>query len=174
MREDIEDWIALNLIPGLGARTARLLVEHWQRPAAIFDARADELAIMGAGSESIECLRAGQTRASAQLLRRKLDEIDARAITLFDADYPRLLREIHDPPLVLYTRGLPARAFAQPAIAVVGSRRASTYGRNAAETLAGELAAHGVTIVSGLARGIDTCAHKAALAAGGLTVAVMA
>lgn len=174
MREDIEDWIALNLVPGLGARTARLLVAQWPKPAAIFAARAQELARAGAGAEAIESLRAGDTRASAEELKRKLDEIEARAITLFDEDYPRLLREIHDPPLVLYVRGELKRACAQPAIAVVGSRRASTYGRNAAEMLAGELATRGITIVSGLARGIDTCAHRAALQAGGMTVAVMA
>src|SRR5262249_37297938 len=97
----------------------------------------------------------------------------ARAVTLEDEDYPALLKEIYDPPLVLYVLGDYKSAFAQPALAVVGSRRCSSYGRSAAEMLAADLASRGIAIVSGLARGIDTAAHKAALEAGGITIAVL-
>jgi DNA processing protein len=110
-------------------------------------------------------------RAAAQL--RALAEIGGAVITLDDARYPALLRETYDPPILLYVKGDFERAIAQPAIAVVGSRHCSTYGRNVAEKLARELAERGVTVVSGLARGIDSTAHRGALDAGGLTVAVM-
>jgi DNA processing protein len=95
------------------------------------------------------------------------------ALALNDELYPQLLKEIYDPPPVLYLQGDVAALNRQPAIAVVGSRRCSTYGRNATEMLASELATRGVTIISGLARGIDTAAHKAALTAKGKTVAVL-
>jgi len=90
-----------------------------------------------------------------------------------DGNYPALLREVSDPPITLYVNGAWEACVNQPCIAVVGSRRCSTYGVNAAQMLSRELAAHGVTIVSGLARGIDAAAHRGAMEAGGRTVAVM-
>src|SRR5205085_12050648 len=100
-------------------------------------------------------------KANAEIER--LEQLNARVITLEDEDYPGLLREIHDPPIALYVRGDLTKAYAQPCLAIVGSRRCSTYGVNAAQLLARELAANGITIVSGLARGIDAAAHRGAL-----------
>jgi len=94
-------------------------------------------------------------------------------VTFTDPRYPPLLREIYDPPIVLYCLGDRSRPIEQPGIAIVGSRRCSTYGKSASEMLARELARRGVTIVSGLARGIDSAAHRGALDGGGATIAVM-
>ncbi|HYU26309.1 MAG TPA: DNA-processing protein DprA, partial [Thermoanaerobaculia bacterium] len=94
------------------------------------------------------------------------------ALTLADDDYPELLRHLPDPPLALFYRGNTA-LLKKPAAAMVGSRRASAYGLNAARHLAGQLAIAGVTVISGLARGIDAASHEAALDAGGDTIAVL-
>src|SRR5262249_59423964 len=107
--------------------------------------------------------------------------LGAFGITLEDEDSPPLLGEIHDPPIALYVRGDLKRACARPCLAVVGSRRCSTYGVNAALSLSRDLAQNGLTIVSGLARGIDAAAHRGALEvareaareSGGLTIAVV-
>ena len=108
----------------------------------------------------------------ARLVRSTLDcEALPRFRSESAARYPSLLRETFDPPIVLYALGDIERALAQPAIAVVGSRSCSTYGRNVAEMLARELAERGITIISGLARGIDSAAHQGALAGRGLTIA---
>src|SRR5438034_10449772 len=87
--------------------------------------------------------------------------------------YPSLLREIYDPPIVLYVKGAWSDCLEQPCVAIVGSRRSSTYGQNAALMLSRDLAQRGVTIVSGFARGIDAAAHRGALEAGGRTIAVL-
>src|SRR5208283_1862560 len=88
-----------------------------------------------------------------------------------DEGYPKLLRQIHDPPIGLYRKG--NYDFAQPGVAIVGSRRATLYGQSVAQKLGGELAGRGFCIVSGLARGIDTAAHEGALSVGGKTAAVL-
>ncbi len=173
MKSELEDWIALNLVPGIGPRSARLLLDRWNQPTAIFQAQAAELSAVGINQESIDALLSEQPRRDAAKHCQQLTEMGASALTLNDSDYPRLLREIHDPPPILYFRGDFQRAYRQPAIAIVGSRRCTAYGKQVAEMLAGELAERGITIVSGLARGIDAAAHRAALAAGGQTIAVM-
>jgi DNA processing protein len=173
MQQEITDWIALSLVPGIGARTVRTLLEQWREPRAIFQAGGAELARCGLREEAIQSLQSHQTRNQAMNQCEQLKKLGGVALTLNDPAYPGLLKEIYDPPPVLYTRGDLASAFAQPAIAIVGSRRCTAYGRQIAELLARELATRGITIVSGLARGIDTAAHRAALDAGGKTVAVL-
>jgi len=167
------DWIALSLASGIGARTAGVLIDRFGSPGAVLDALPRELEIAGLKSEVIDDFNAGELRQKAEDQLQRLEKLGATILTLEDADYPALLRETYDPPIVLYVRGDFQGALAQPCIAVVGSRRCSTYGRNAAERLSRDLAAHCLTIVSGLARGIDTAAHTGALEGGGKTVAVM-
>src|SRR5439155_6434496 len=94
-------------------------------------------------------------------------------LVLDDGLYPALLREIYDPPIVLYAKGAWSECLEQPCVAIVGSRRCSTYGQNAALMLSRDLAQRGVTIVSGFARGIDASAHRGAVEAGGRTIAVL-
>ncbi|MDI3538120.1 MAG: processing protein, partial [Bacillota bacterium] len=102
----------------------------------------------------------------------RLAQAKVKYVTLLDADYPENLKTIFDPPPVLYYRG-ELKAEDALAVAIVGSRRATPYGRESATRLARELARAGVTVVSGLARGIDSCAHRGALAGGGRTLAVL-
>lgn len=176
MRADLADWIALNMIRGIGPRTANQLLEKFGAPAQIF--AASRLALEGCGLklETIQELHDAEILEKANAEIERLEQLNARVITLEDEDYPGLLREIHDPPIALYVRGDLAKAYAQPCLAIVGSRRCSTYGVNAAQMLARELAASGITIVSGLARGIDAAAHRGALEiseAGGQTIAIV-
>jgi DNA processing protein len=173
MRQDTEYWIALNLAPGIGARTGRMLLKEWGSPAEIFKTGRKELEKFGLGRESVESLEKGEIIAEAESQLKRLEQMGAKIITLEESDYPDLLREIPDPPLVLYVLGNYSPAAQLPAIAIVGSRRCSTYGRHAAEMLSCGLAERGIAVVSGLARGIDTAAHRAALDASGKTLAVL-
>ena len=174
MLTDRERLIALNLVPGIGSASLRRLLEAFGGLDRIFAAGAAELRqAAGLRAPAAERLAAG-CRDERRLAREL--ELAKRAgvgiLTPADAGYPETLRTIPDPPLALYVRGLPEVASA-PAVAIVGARRASLYGLECAERLACELSLRGVTVVSGLARGIDSAAHRGALKAGGRTVAVL-
>jgi DNA processing protein len=173
MRADLADWIALNMIRGIGPRTANQLLDRFGSPAQVFAASRGALEASGVKPETVRELHDSEIleRAGAEIER--LEQLGATVITLEDEDYPPLLREIYDPPIALYVRGDLKRACERPCLAVVGSRRCSTYGINAAASLARDLAAQGLTIVSGMARGIDAAAHRGALEAAGLTVSVV-
>ncbi len=173
MRADLADWIALNMIRGIGPRTANQLIDRFGSPAQVFAASRLSLEKAGIKAETIQELHDSEILEKANAEIERVEHLGARVITLEDEEYPPLLREIHDPPIALYVRGDFRRACEQPCLAVVGSRRCSTYGVNAAQGLARDLAANNLTIVSGLARGIDAAAHRGALEAGGLTIAVV-
>ena len=160
-------WLALALVEPLAPRSAFALVERLGSPEAVLGAGEGELLAAGLSSTVVAAVRDVRPERELQALARA----GAHVITWADADYPVRLRQIADPPLALVVRGtLPAE---EPAIAVVGARRASEYGRRMAEELAGGLAQAGIAVVSGLAAGIDAAAHRAALAAGGRTVAML-
>lgn len=169
----IREWVALTYVTGIGSRTASLLVERFGSPASVFAASETLLESFGLKRATIDEIKGAEVIERAACELDALERIGAEVITLFDARYPPLLRETYDPPVLLYAKGDLDRALRQPAISVVGSRQCSTYGRNVAEMLARELAEREVTIISGLARGIDTAAHRGALDGRGLTVAVM-
>ncbi|HKA22519.1 MAG TPA: DNA-processing protein DprA [Blastocatellia bacterium] len=169
----IVDWIALSFIVGVGSRTAATLIEKFGSPTLIFGASTRSLEAAGLSRESIDALKNSDSREKAHSHIREIRRLGAEAITLTDPRYPGVLREIYDPPIVIYCLGNLATASGQPAIAIVGSRRCSSYGRNVAEKLSRDLAERGVTIISGLARGIDAAAHRGALEGGGLTIGVM-
>jgi DNA processing protein len=170
----LRDWLALSFVTGVGSRTAAMLIDRFGSPAACFEASDRDLASAGLQSDSIESLHESELRVRAERDLVELAGLGARVVTLADENYPALLRETYDPPIVLYVRGDLDRSLNQPAVAIVGSRRCSTYGRNVAEMLARELAARGITVISGLARGIDGAAHRGALEGNGLTIGVMA
>jgi DNA processing protein len=163
MRADLADWIALNMIRGIGPRTANQLIDRFGSPAQIFTASRLSLEKEGLKPGTIRELHDSEILEKASAEIERLEGLGAIAITREDEDYPSLLREIYDPPIVLYVRGDLKRACARPCLAVVGSRRCSTYGLNAALSLSRDLAQNGLTIVSGLARGIDAAAHQGAL-----------
>ena len=176
MRADLADWIALNMIRGIGPRTANQLLDEFGAPAQVFAASRLALERCGLKPNTIQELHDSSILEKANAEIERLDALNARVITREDDDYPDPLREIHDPPIALYVRGDLPKACARPCLAVVGSRRCSTYGLNAAQLLARDLAANGLTIVSGLARGIDAAAHRGALEvadSGGLTIGIV-
>ncbi|HEX8097843.1 MAG TPA: DNA-processing protein DprA [Pyrinomonadaceae bacterium] len=169
----MREWIALNMTPGVGPRVAAKLLERFGSAEAVFGASRAGLEAMRLQPETIESIIARELfdRASAEVERVR--EMGADILLLDDGVYPALLREIFDPPVTLYVKGAWEECLDQPCVAMVGSRRCSTYGQNAATMLARDLASRGVTIISGLARGIDAASHRGALEAGGRTVAVM-
>jgi len=173
MRRDLADWIALNMVRGIGPRTANQLLKRFGSPAQIFVASRLSLETAGLSPETIRELHDSEILAKAGAEIERLEELGVDVVTIEDEHYPSLLREIHDPPIALYLRGNLQRASSQPCLAVVGSRRASTYGINAAISLSRDLAEHGFTIISGMARGIDAAAHRGALEGGGMTIAVV-
>ena len=169
----LRDWIALSFVTGVGSRTAAMLIDRLGSPASVFEASSHALESTGLKRETIEAIKSAETREKAAHEIDELARLGGEALTLTDERYPKLLRETYDPPIVIYCLGNLTAVFSQPVIAIVGSRRCSTYGRNVAEKLSRELAERGVTIVSGLARGIDSAAHRGALDGRGLTVGVM-
>lgn len=166
--------LRLNLVAGIGPRLQQLLVGRFGSPTGVFAAGVDEIRrIDGIGPKLAEELLDERYRTEAQ---RELSRCRQMGVDLVlpEADgYPRMLAEICDAPQVLYCRG-ELKAQDQLAVAIVGSRRCTLYGRQQAERLAGALTRAGITIVSGLARGIDAAAHRGALNAGGRTIAVAA
>ena len=169
----LADWMALSLLPGLGPTSLNRLLEHYPDPHEIaFDLPAHLLS-MGVRGAS-----AGAIRAVRRNLRRKVDEelrraraAGVRILTRDSETYPAALLEIPAAPILLYIKGTLVQG--RPRIAVVGSRAATRYGRRFAEEIGAGLALRGFEVVSGGARGIDTCAHRGALEAGGVTIAVL-
>jgi DNA processing protein len=171
-REEELHWIALKLVPGLGTRTAGKLLERFHTPQAIFRASRTELEGAGVNGAVAQSIASGCTFEDAVTQQEKMTQAGAVLVTIGDPRYPAALREIFDPPTVLFVRGR-IELLQTLMLAVVGTRRATPYGLAAAERLSADLSHAGLTIVSGMARGIDTAAHKGALAAGGGTVAVL-
>jgi DNA processing protein len=169
--EETLHWLALRLTPGLGARRAGDLLERFGSPSAIFRASAVELQAAGLSGACANSLATGCAFDEAVEQQERLKGSGATLVTLCDAAYPSLLREIYDPPILLLAKGR-LELLDTVMIAVVGSRRASVYGLTVAEKISGDLTVAGCTIVSGMAKGIDTSAHRGALGARGGTVAV--
>src|SRR5436190_17956753 len=167
------EWIGLNMTPGVGPRAATKLLERFGSADAVFHARRTELEALRLRPETIESIlkREFHERAGTELERVK--QLGGDVLILDDGSYPALLREIDDPPPVLYVKGDWQACFDQPGVGVIGSRMCSTYGENSSEMLARDLASRGICIVSGLARGIDAAAHKGAMRGAGKTIAVL-
>lgn len=168
-----EAYILLNMIPQIGPVRARNLVGKLGSAPAVFQADPLRLqAVRGIGEECVRAIREAAERGDPAAEEARARRLNARIITWADAEYPELLRRIPDPPLALYVRGqLDKRD--RNALAIVGSRRCTLYGREVAERFGFALARAGLTVVSGLARGIDSSAHRGALKAGGRTTAVL-
>ena len=164
-------WLALALTPRMGPTRCGRAVKRLGSAARVFTASLTELESVGMPAESAQFCFEGQARAAAIKEAARTAEVGAIFLTPEDDAYPSRLLEIFDPPPVLWVRG-DASVLNNPAIAVVGTRQPSPYGAGMAEVLSRDLARRGVTIASGMARGVDTCAHKGALDAGGITIAV--
>ena len=165
--------IHLNLIQGVGSKTVPFLIEILGSAEAVINATAQELDRIDGLTPSIrKSLVDKKLGSSLERELKLIEEYECKVITLYEEEYPPLLKEVDSPPLLLYVRGelIPEDAFS---IALVGSREAKDYGRRVSYQLAYQLAQRGITITSGFAKGIDTCAHRGALEANGRTLAVM-
>ena len=169
----MRDWISLNMTPQIGPRAATKLLERFGSAENVFHATRGELESVRIRAESVESILKREFHEKAAEEFENVKKIGGDVLILDDGSYPYLLREISDPPITLYVKGDWQACFDAPCVAVVGSRRCSTYGENASAMLSRDLAANGVCIVSGLARGIDTAAHRGAIAGKGRTIAVL-
>jgi DNA processing protein len=164
-------WLQLTLTPGLGSATIRQLLSQFGLPEKIVGARRAELARY-AGAEAIQALDSEPVGKAVEHALAWLEQSGNSVVTLADAAYPRLLLEIADPPVLIYCRGR-TELLNRPALALVGSRNATAQGTSNAEQFARNFSTAGLTIVSGLAQGIDAAAHRGGLAGEGSTVAVL-
>jgi len=169
--EDRLAWLALILAPGLGPRRVLDVMRQLEAPSQIFGLPLTAIEGLKLQASVAQYIFDGKARAAAEQEWARAQEQGVQLITFGCPQYPERLKEIYDPPPVLWVRG-DAGLLAGPSIAVVGTRHPSPYGTGIAEMLARDLAARGMLIVSGMARGIDSAAHKGALAAGKPTVAV--
>jgi DNA processing protein len=164
-------WMALTLTPGMGPTRIWKAVDRLGAAERVFDASLTELEGLGMPAKSAQFIFEGKARAAAEDEVRRVAEVGGSVLTPADEAYPERLREIYDPPSALWIRGN-VDLLARPGIAVVGTRSPSPYGAGMAELLSRDLANRRLVILSGMARGVDTAAHKGAIEAGGKTVAV--
>jgi DNA processing protein len=170
--DDRKYWIGFNLIKGIGAVRMQGLVAYFGDLGSAWRADPADLAEAGLGSKVIERVVQAREKVDLDQLWAKIESQGIKILTWQDEAYPQRLKEIDQPPPVLYIRGeyLPDDLFA---VAIVGTRRVTPYGRQITEEISSYLAANGMTVISGLARGVDVIAHQAALKAGGRTIAVL-
>ena len=165
------EWLALALTPSLGPGRCRRLVEHFGGVAQVLKASLTELEAAGLPASAAQSLALGKSLELANEEVGRAAAAGAQIVTLDDAAYPQRLKQIYDPPVVLYVRG-DATILAQSGLAVVGTRHPTPYGIGMAERLCCDLSARGLIIISGMARGVDTAAHRGTISAKGKTVAV--
>jgi DNA processing protein len=169
---DLPYWLALNRVRGIGPARFRVLLDTFGSAQAAWDGDPADWLAAGLDGRTVAGFTEQRRCIEPHAEVEQLIKLRVQALRVVDPTYPRLLTEIALPPPVLYVRG---RLLSRDnlAVAIVGTRRVTTYGRQVTDQISRELAEQGITIVSGLARGIDTCAHSAALAAGGRTIAVL-
>jgi DNA processing protein len=168
----IEAWIALDLLPAIGPRTAQRLLQIYGTPETILAKPISELKGLGIlNKKQLDSLANGPDDKRVKEVLCKLDSLNAYAICLSDPAYPQILKEIDDPPSVLYVKG--SLDDVEPAVAIVGTRYPSHYGKDMAFRLSQSLSVQGISVISGLARGIDAQAHLGALDGVARTVAVL-
>jgi DNA processing protein len=171
--DELKYWLAFSRMPRIGSVRASRLLSHFGSMGAAWKASAGLLHAAGLDQGTVSSIVAEREAISPDAELERLRKSGVKAYTWDDPEYPPRLKEIDDRPPVLYVRG-ELQPEDEWAVAIVGTRRATPYGRQAAEHFATDLAGHRITVVSGLARGIDAVAHRAALASGGRTIAVLA
>ena len=173
--DELAYWVAFTRILGIGPVRFKMLLDYFHEDvAAAWKANSKELAQAGLDQKIIDSFIKQRASSIPQQELEILERLRVQVITIKDKAYPSLLKEIYNAPSVLYVAGTLKKDEDSFALGIVGTRKVSTYGRQVTEQLARELAQGHVTVVSGLAHGIDTIAHTAALDAGGRTIAVMA
>lgn len=173
LSQETSNLLHLNLIQGIGPKTVQFLIKILGSAEKVLNASSQELQkIEGLSSKARECLIQKQLGCSLERELELIHEFGCQIVTLYDEAYPSLLKEIDTPPLLLYVRGK-LKIEDALSVAIVGSRQAKDYGRRVSYQLSYQLAKRGLTVISGFALGIDTCAHRGALEADGRTIAVM-
>ncbi|HKK45281.1 MAG TPA: DNA-processing protein DprA [Balneolaceae bacterium] len=169
----VREFVALHIIDDLGAKRIRLLLQHVEHPQLIFRLERHELeSIHGIGPKTSNDIVSFNKWEEVDRILEQTEQIGAEIMTFWDDDYPNLLREIYDPPLLMWIKG-DRKVLSYDSIAIVGTRKAGKYGKRMAKLFAERLVEHGLAVISGLAYGIDGAAHKATVEAGGKTVAVL-
>jgi len=168
-----KDFILLNMLGDIGYRRLSNLLEEFKQTEAIFSAPLEDLKkVEGIGERIAKKIKSARSDIDIDRELLLIKEHDVDVITVLDGSYPEILKSTYDPPIVLYVIGN-IEIVSKLSIAIVGSRRSTQYGLKAAQRIARELSAYGVTVVSGMARGIDTQAHRGAIGSGGKTAAVL-
>jgi len=170
--EDLKYWLALSQFYKFGPVKLKKIKKHFPNMAAAFKAPFKEYLRAGIDEKTAEEFTIFKHQVEPDRLLENLNKEKIKILTIDDAAYPKLLKQIYDPPLLIYYRG-DLEAFSDFALAIVGTRKFTHYGQQVTEKMVRELIANGLTIVSGLALGIDTLAHLAAVDAGGNTIAVL-
>lgn len=171
--DNLQDWLALHFTPGVGPTGLKRLIDHFGGPRQILEAKYREIVtVPGVKKAAASKICSGHSLEKAKKELDRAEKAGISIITLNDSTYPAILRNIHDPPFLLYVKGAP-QTLACAGIGVVGARAATEYGKRVSKNLATRLVGKGLTVISGLALGIDTAAHKGALAAGGKTIGVL-
>jgi len=172
-REELKYWVGFSLIPGIGRVKFRQLESYFTSLENAWKAKPSELQQSGLDEGAIRAITSWRPKVSLEAEMEKLDRYGVKVLTCHDPGYPARLKEIYDYPPLLYLRGslIPEDEWC---LAVVGTRRATVYGRQVTEEIVADLARSKITIVSGLAKGIDSVAHHSALEAGGRSIAVFA
>jgi DNA processing protein len=171
---NVRSLLGLSMVPGVGAARLRLLVNHFGDPEKVMDASERELIEVDGIDRSVarKIISERDFEEDIQLQLSRLNKSEARIVTFWDKDFPENLKKIYDPPVMLFIRG-ELSSSDKYSVAVVGTRNPTTYGKHVAEKFAAELAEHGIVVVSGLARGIDTISHTTTVRSGGRTIAVL-
>jgi DNA processing protein len=170
---DIKYWVALNSVDGLGPVHFNQLLKYFGDVEMAWNASVSDLKTLNFSEKLIHNFLQTRKNLVLESIMKQLNKLGVKVLTISSSDYPPLLKQIYDPPPVLYVRGRIIKED-ELAIAVVGSRRMTRYGQEVTENLVQNLVAHGLTIVSGLAFGVDIASHQAALDAGGRVIAVLA
>jgi len=172
MSDDLKYWIAVSRLPEIGSIKFQKLIKRFDRMEQAWQAHLPELMSAGIGENEAQQIIIARSTINPDLELEQMDKSDIKAITIRDDNYPKNLKQIFDAPAILYFRGS-LKCLSHPCLAVVGARKHTAYGQAAAEKIVPPLAAAGITIVSGLALGIDAIAHNSAIKAKGLTAAVL-
>ncbi|NLO82803.1 MAG: DNA-protecting protein DprA [Clostridiales bacterium] len=167
-------WIWLSSIPEIGSKRFFSLIDMFGSPKSVWESSYDDLreASRFIGSKAVQNIIKYKKSVYLEKAQKINEDLNIKVITFIDDEYPKILKNIYDPPAVLYCKGKPLKETSSM-IAIVGSRRTSEYGRQMAEKFAYELSEAGFTVISGLARGIDSMAHRGAIKARGYTIGVL-
>ncbi len=164
-------WLALSMIEGIGPIRINKLINHFGDPLSIWKADKHQLRKVDGFYKLADVIIKERKRININKILQRLKKLNISYLCLNDPEYPQILKKIYDPPPVLYYKG--NYQFNHPCIAIVGSRRCTSYGRKIARALAYKLVQRNITVVSGMARGIDTCGHQGALKGNASTIAVL-